>query len=92
MYKRQEYGGSDDLNFEALSSSRDSESVGNVGKEATKATPPTVDGADIPKTHASGTAGKLKGVPDSRRNKAVEKTGDESDDSLMSLSSSSGDS
>lgn len=87
-----EYGGSDDLNFEPLSSSRDSQSVENVGKEAAKVTAPTVRGADAPKTQASGTAGALKEVPDARRDEAAEEAGDDSDGSLMSLSSSSSDS
>ena len=87
-----EYGGSDDLNFEALSSSRDSESVGGVGKEVAKGIAPTIGGADAPMTQASGAAGALEGVPDARRDEAVEEAGDDSDGSLMSLSSSSSDS
>lgn len=87
-----EYGGSDDLNFEALSSSRDSGSVGSVGKEAAKGTASTVGGADAPMTQASGTAGTLKGVPGGRRDEAAEEAGDDSDGSLMSLSSSGSDS
>ena len=86
-----EYG-SDDLNFEALSSSHgDTEIAASVGTEATKRKAPIVGRADVPQTQATGNAGGTESVPNSGRVEGVEGTGEDSDGSLMSLSASSDD-